>query len=302
MADLKFNKGVDQEHEVKLDSFLISASWMSGVAYTGSATRFVVQTAFVGNGAAIEITGKSESGKKLGKIKGEINGNSFADMLDIPDDLKEGDKVYFEVKLSKNGLNGESERIPVYRGPRIKEMKWSATEARRGDTLKLTAKLEDVRDNTECQIIIYEHDQDGAHDKIAEIPAVFKGGQAEVQWEDEYHEDTDEIPTEEERQRYGGAYNPPEYFFTVKFEDLELGRRQESGLLTFKDYIEITLKDMAGNPRPNENYKLHLPDGSERAGQLDANGYARERDIPPGNVLVEFPNLRQVNPENQEDT
>ena len=42
-------------------------------------------------------------------------------------------------------------------------------------------------------ILIYEHDQDGAHDRICEIPAVVQDGKIEVKWEYEYHEDTDEI-------------------------------------------------------------------------------------------------------------
>jgi hypothetical protein len=35
-------------------------------------------------------------------------------------------------------------------------------------------------------------------------------------------------------------------------------------------------------------YTLFLPDGSERTGTLDADGCAREGDIPPGHVDVEY--------------
>ena len=91
------------------------------------------------------------------------------------------------------------------------------------------------------KIIIYEFDRDGAHDKIVELPATVKNKKIELQWAYEYHEDTDEIPSDAEMQRYGRNYNPPEYFFTVKVDKQEFGKKQESGLLEFKDWIEIEL-------------------------------------------------------------
>jgi len=47
----------------------------------------------------------------------------------------------------------------------------------------------------------------------------------------------------------------------------------------------------AGEPIADIKYVLHLPDGSQREGAVDANGYAREEDIPPGRVRVEFKDL-----------
>jgi len=294
MSDLKYNKGTDQEHKVKLDSTLISAAWSTGSAYIGYPIRFYIQTAFVGNGAPIRVTGKSTGGSKLGKIKGTVTGNVFSGIFDLPDDLEEGDEISFEVKLSKNGLSGDSEKIPVYLPPIIKSMKWSADEARRGDILTLSGEFENIPKKTEATVIIYEYDEDEAHDKITEIPVKIENGKMELKWKYEYHEDTDEIATQEEKEKYGGSYNPPEYFYTVKFDEFELGKEQESGLLNFKDYIEITLKDGGGNPVPDADFTLYLPDGSEKKGKLDSEGYAKVEDVPPGSVRVEFPDLEQV--------
>jgi len=294
MAELKFTKGTDQEHKIKLESSLISAVWSSGQAYAGYPAKFRVQTAFVGNGASIQLTGKSAKGKKLGKVKGKINNNIFVGKFDLPEDIELGDEIFFEVKLSSNGLSGESETMPVFPPPRIKKLEWSSKEARRGDILTLSGEFKDIPDNSEVLITIYEYDNDKAHDKITEFPAVLDGKKLEAKWKYEYHEDTDEIATREEKEKYGGSYNPPEYFFTVKFDDFELGKEQESGLLEFKDYIEITLKDSGGNPVPDADFVLYLPDGSEKKGKLDADGYARVEDVPPGSVRVEFPDLDQV--------
>lgn len=286
--ELKFTKAAGKEEKVKLDSLLIYASWVNGRALGGQKAKFEVGTAFVGDGAAVKVTGKSAKGKKLGKAEGVVRGNKFSGELDVPADIEVGDEVYFEVKLSKNSLSGESDRIPASPGVQVTNMKWNAEEARRGDTLKLTADITGLHDDTEVTITIYEHDRDGLHDKITEFPATVSGNKIEVEWEYEYHEDTDEIPTHEEMQRYGGAYNPPEYFFTVKVEGAEFGREQESGLLTFKDWIEITLKNEDGSPADGVEYKVVLPDGTEQSGNLDSDGKARLDGIPPGRCTVTF--------------
>ena len=67
--DLKFTKSTDTEHEIKLESSLISASWRCGKAIAGQTATFEVRTAFVGEGATITVTGQSENGKQLGKIR-----------------------------------------------------------------------------------------------------------------------------------------------------------------------------------------------------------------------------------------
>jgi len=292
VPDLKYNKGTDEEHEVKLESSLVSAGWDNTGAFTGGTAAFYIKTAFVGEGAPIKITGKSSKGKKLGNITGEVRSNSYTGKFDIPEDIELGDEIYFKYKLSKNSIDGESEAIPVFPAPVLKSMKWSQEEARRGEVLTLKAEFDKVDNDTDAVLTIYEYDEDKAHDKITEMDVKIEGKKIEVEWEYEYHEDTDDIPDDEEKKRYGGSYNPPEYFFTVKIDEFELGNNQESGLLKFKDWVEIALNDNLGRPVTDEDYVLTLPDGSERKGTLDKDGRAIEKDIPPGKINIEFPNRK----------
>ncbi|MFQ6008380.1 MAG: hypothetical protein ACE5K8_05435 [Candidatus Zixiibacteriota bacterium] len=288
--DLKFTKSTDTEHKIKLESALISASWLSSKAIAGRSATFEVLTAFVGEGAPIKITGKSENGKKLGKIKDVIKRNKYVGAFEIPEDMELDDEIYFEVELPKNDIEGESNRIPVFPPVQVFNLKWSAKEARRGDILTLSADVNGLRDHEEVTVIIYEYDRDGAHDKIIELPATVNNKRIELQWEFEYHEDTDEIPTQEELDKYGKKYNPPEYFFTIKVEDTEFGKQeQESGLLEFKDWIEIELRERDGTPIANARYVVRFADGTEREGSLDENARARLEDIPPGSYRVDFP-------------
>lgn len=283
----KFNKTTDQEHTIKLESSILSAIWSANEAHVGSEIGIEVKTLFVGEGGAIKITGKTEKGKKLGKLKDKIYGNGFSGKLSIPDKVKIDDYAYFEVELPQLGLSAESNRIPIRPEVIVSNMKWDKTEARRGDTLKLTADIEGVRNGSEATVIIFEHDQDGNHDKIAELPTLLKNNKIEVMWEYEYHQDTDEIPSQEEMKKYGKNYNPPEYFFILEIEQQKYGEKAESGLLKFKDWIEIEFIDGDGNPMANADYTITLADGTQKTGKLDSNGIARVDDAPPGTYEVE---------------
>lgn len=282
MADFKYNKATDSEHEIKLESQLIYAAWRTGRARAGGKVGFEIMTAMVGNGAKIKIKGKSENGEKLGKISDVIKNNKFIGEFDIPEDIDLDDAVYFEVDLPGNGLSGESNRIPAAPAITVTNMKWSAKEARRGDTLTLSANVSGCGSGTEATVTIYEYDQDNIHDKIVEIPAKVEKDKIEIKWEYEYHEDTDEIATDEELKKYGKSYNPPEYFFVIEIDGQKFGRDQESGLLEFKDWIEIQLMNLSGD----ETYTLYLPDGTERTGQFDDEGFIREDKIPPGKYEI----------------
>ena len=58
-----------------------------------------------------------------------------------------------------------------------------------------------------------------------------------------------------------------------------------------RHWIEIELVGEDGTPIPNEKYKIILPDGSEKAGNLDQNGWSRVESDPAGNCEVIFPEL-----------
>ena len=294
--ETKFTKSTDKEHKVKLESSIIHTVWSSNVAYAGSEIGVEVKTMFVGEGSKINITGKSEKGKNLGKIKEKIYGNGFSGKLEIPEKIKPGDKAYFTVKLPQLGLNAESNRIPMVPKIEVSNMKWDKKEVRRGDTLKLAADVEGVRDESDVKIIIYESGQGGNYERIAEIPANVKNKKVEIEWEYEYHDDTLNIPTEKELQKYSREkhYKHPEYYFTLKIDDTEYGGNRESGLLKFIDMLDFRLLDEDGEPYKNEDYIILLADGKSKKGTLDEDGRGSEKDLPPGEVTIILPKKGQI--------
>jgi len=171
--------------------------------------------------------------------------------------------------------------------------KWSKESARVGDMLKLSAEVEGYQDGTKAIIRIFEQDIKGPDDFITEIETTVNGGKVQADWKYEYHEEEEEEWTEEEKKK---GYSSPEYYFVVKVGESSA----RSGLLEYKDWIEIELLDDNDNSIPGEEYILYLPDGSMRKGKMDLNGLKKEKDIPPGYCRIEFPNSpnmkRRANP------
>jgi len=293
MTALKSTKATDAEHEVKLEPRLISLSWRSGKARAGGIARFEVVTEFVGNGTKVKVTGKSEKGKKLGAVDALMRRNRLTGQFDVPADIDLDDRVFFEVRLPGNDLEGTSDLIPAAPPVKVNSLRWSCDEARRDDEVALSAFVDGVDEAEEVALTIYEFDRDGAHDKITELPGQVVDGRVEKKWRFEYHEDVDEIPTQEEMERYGGAYNPPEYFFTITVDGVEFGKKRASPhLLTFRDWIELSLCDSSGRPLANEDYELLLADGTKRTGTLDGEGKAKVDGVPPGRFQLKLANVR----------
>ncbi len=163
----------------------------------------------------------------------------------------------------------------------VTNARWSEEDARAGDTVTLTADVEGFDPGTPVVLKIYEQDVGGADDYVATIETETQGDSVEAEWEYVYTEDTDDVMTQEETR---GGYSSPEYYFEVTVGQ----SKARSGLLRYKDYIEIELKDADDEPVADREYFLYLPSGEVRRGRLDANGYAREDNVPPGHCGVRF--------------
>ena len=66
---------------------------------------------------------------------------------------------------------------------------------------------------------------------------------------------------------------------------------QEMEPETETTWIEVKLVDAEMEPVANVRYQLTLPDGSSREGKLDAEGFARQDNVPPGMCKLAFPDL-----------
>jgi hypothetical protein len=163
-----FSAQSDSPKKFSLQSHLIYAMWKSGAAYGGSDALFEVKTSFVGDGAEVKIKGKTENGKNLGKLDTKIFGNRLVAGFPIPEKAPADDYAYLEVQLPKQSLKGETNRIPIRPPIKVQQTKWSAKEARRGDTLTLSVDFQsDIPNDTDVLLVIYEYDpHQGLHDPV----------------------------------------------------------------------------------------------------------------------------------------
>ena len=275
----KHSGDTDRKQEIKLDSSIEQVVWAKNSASPGGKVGIEVFTKFVGNNSELKIEISDKSGKTFETIKGKISGNHYWKEINVPEKAK--DELYAEVSLSKHGLSKKSNGLYLFPFVEIKNLKWDKQEAKRGEVLKLTADIKGLADGNEAEIQIWEHDADQAHDLVTKFSVVIKNQKIEAEWEFQYVDDTDDIPSHNESEN---GYQWPEYFFRV----VVAGKSADSGLLKFKDWVEIEFQDNSGNSLIDVQYFLRLADGSERKGKTDNQGLAKEINIPPGNVYLEF--------------
>ena len=267
---------------VTLASSVESVGWTAGRVAPGGRVGLEVRTRYVGRGAPLEVTLTDGDGQTFGPFKDTLYADRFQTRLTVP--AKARGTLVAEAKLPRHGVQATSPPLLLTPVVTVEEATWSADEARRGDVLTLTATALGAADGTPARLSIWEHDADGAHDPITELSAEVKGEQVEAEWAYEYHEDTDGIATDEELEQ---GYNPPEYFFRCDV----LGASAESGLLMFKDWVGLHLTGPDGSPFADARYVVRFADGSEREGQLDADGRADLENVPPGPLSVSYPDL-----------
>jgi hypothetical protein len=286
-----YTKPTDTAHKIKLESHLIYALWSHKCAHAGQEAGFEVKTSLVGNGAKIEITCKNESGKKLEKVDGVIFNNKISGSVLIPEKVKPDDMLFFEAKLPKHGLKGESNSIPARPPITVTKMQWDRTEVNRKDTVKMTCQFTNgVEDGDDAEILIYEHNPNSCDIKVVSIRTVINDNKIEVEWEFDYQDDTVQIPTEDDMNPYQKNYINPQFYFVVVVDGIKIGENMESGLMKFKDWVDFKLR-CGGKDWEGTKCVLTLPDGKTEEIALDKDGKIRKEDVPPGPYKISFPDM-----------
>ena len=66
------------------------------------------------------------------------------------------------------------------------------------------------------------------------------------------------------------------------------GEKQESGLLKFKDWLEVLVTGADGEPLADCDVTVKFADGTDKTIRTDGEGVARYQDLAPGPVEIEF--------------
>ena len=198
-----------------------------------------------------------------------------------PDGTKSQSILAIDGKVKRDGMSKGECKVRLCH---VYNARWSKANARVGEKVKLSADAEGFSGSQEGVFQIFRRDISQADVLIDEVPAPVRSNKLEAEWEYPAAKKTKEA-------RPGGAssaaYSAPEYYF----EAVAGPCRARSALLFFEDYIELNVKDQDGKALANEEYVLHLPDGSIRKGKLDGQGHKKEEKVPAGRYTLKFPNL-----------
>jgi hypothetical protein len=169
----------------------------------------------------------------------------------------------------------------------IANAQWDKQKAKVGDTVRLKIETAGVDSGAKAVFDVFVKDGNYADHVLTALDATVRNGKAEVEWTLDVDEKYLAICGEKSKR---GRYSQPFFYFIVHVGDLT----QKSGILLYQDYVEIELRDEANKPVTREEYRLYLPTGETREGQLDGTGRAKEERIPPGNISVAFPDRDDV--------
>ena len=156
--------------------------------------------------------------------------------------------------------------------------KWDKAKATIGEKVTLMTQLKNQYENATVEYKIYPEGADPKKDQpIQKLYGRNEGGKSEMEWLPVWPKFKD------------GEQQPEEvkYFFTAMSFGCE---EVKSGPITIKRHnLNIYLKnEQTGEPIPNLKYRAEFEDGSYREGALDENGYAKELDIPKGEIKITF--------------
>lgn len=158
---------------------------------------------------------------------------------------------------------------------------WSKTTAKVGETVRLTAETAGLKDGAKARLEIWIYDPNYSTERLKIIESKISGNKVESEWLVEVDDDMLAVAREKEIM---GRFSMPQFYFVVTVGNFS----KRSGMLTIIDDLEFELKDEFGNPIPDKEYSLYLPNGAIRTGNLDGSGKGKETDLPAGSIRVSF--------------
>lgn len=132
----------------------------------------------------------------------------------------------------------------------------------------------DLDDGLEVTLLVLEHDQDGAHDKVARLVAPVKQGRVEVGWRVVHVDDADDAPGEGD-EAAGAAL--PEFIFRARRGEHEA---RCDDLLRVGGDLDLVVRDPSGAPVRDADYEL-VSNGRARRGRTDGEGRLRAAAVAP---------------------
>ncbi|MDH4275905.1 MAG: hypothetical protein OEW08_12790, partial [Gammaproteobacteria bacterium] len=168
-------------------------------------------------------------------------------------------------RIYKGGLSEEGKTEAELYG--IVNPRWSTDAAKADEKLEMNTDTFGIPDGTAARIDVWVTDISGPDFIIDSIEETVKSKKITATWKFPHLSGADLIPNA----------IAPDFYFTVSVG----ADKVRSGPVRIRDWIDIELKNDEGKAIANASYVLTTPAGDVRQGKTDANGEAKEDDLPP---------------------
>jgi uncharacterized Zn-binding protein involved in type VI secretion len=164
--------------------------------------------------------------------------------------------------------------------------RWEKAEARTDESVRFSARTSGFENGTPATVQIVQSDLHGADVVVQTVSTYVQQGAIEGEYVFAHLQTTDRKVPLSTHERHE-TYSAPRFYFEVIVDNCTA----RSGFLEYQDYLEIELRNEQDEAVPRAEYFVQMPHGGVRTGKLDADGFGREDNLPPGKCLVQFTNL-----------
>lgn len=262
----------------------------------------VASSSTIGSTASACVLGAKTSAQMAGPepqtsaVQSHYVDVTFVDQANLPVGGVKYSMKTPENRVTKGLLGGPVKRRGIQQGNYefglrgITNARWSTAHAQVGDTVEIVVETVGVDTGTKALLSVYVRDSQYADRLLCRIPSSVNNNKVKESWK--FEVDDQFLVICAEKKDHPG-YSRPFFFFAALIDDLE----QRSGLLFFKDWLEIKLVGKDGKPASGQKYLVRLPNGQILNGVLDGNGHAKIDNVYPSQCQVEFPDFPDVAPQ-----
>lgn len=279
-----FQGQTDQVLRIQVQSVLASVSWLSDRVAAGGWAVAEIRTAYVGDGAPIQLKILGEDGATIASVTGTVQSNLHRSQINIPADCQ-AKTLVLEVELPKHSLKGKSGLLAVVPTPNFTELKWTDKEGQvlsaieTDQVVACEAKVAHLNEGDPVLVTVFQKREHG-RTLLLSADAPVKQGRVKLPWN---HGDTpgvEKIAIQKDLNCEGGHYHAPEYLFTVS----ALGVSVESEAIAHQTWIEY---DFGPNPDAGRTRTalFELADGVQQEESVPEDGLLRLTQVLPGHVI-----------------
>jgi uncharacterized Zn-binding protein involved in type VI secretion len=202
-----------------------------------------------------------------------ISGVGFS--LKAPDGTTQGGTL--AGRIYRTGVPKGNHELSI-RG--IADVRWSAQNAKVGDKVKMIIETAGIDSGTKASLQVFVKDAGYTDHLLDTFETTVSGDKVEKEWTLEVDEKYLGICDKKEKTKK--RYSQPFFYFRVAIGDMQ----ERSGILYFKDELEVEIRDGDGNAYKEKEIEISLPSGRKMTKKTDGSGKIVLKDLPPSNTQI----------------